>query len=104
MAYCSQVRHRHFSKYYKRFKYEKTDVEYVYRQRQAQLYPFSYSKVREHRLHLWYKNCQRQLSPEKVLKTSEGVTVFAKRALTTGLFYQRYSGLNVFSKKEDNGG
>ena len=57
----------------------------------------------EHRLHLWCKKRQRQLSPKEVLGTPEGVAVFAKWAPATGLFHRRYSGLDVFGEGEDNG-
>ena len=36
-------------------------------------------------------------------RNSDGVAVFAKWAPATGLFYWRYSGLDVFGEREDNG-
>ena len=95
--------HGHFSAYHERFGHEETDAECVCGQRRAQLHPFSCPKAREHRLHLWCKKRQRQLSPEEVLGTPEGVAVFAKWAPATGLFHRRYSGLDVFGEGEDNG-
>ena len=95
--------HGHFSAYHERFGHEETDAECVCGQRRAQLHPFSCPKAREHRLHLWCKKRQRQLSPEEVLGTPEGVAVFAKWAPATGLFHRRYSGLDVFGEGEDDG-
>ncbi len=95
--------HRHFSQYHERFGHEEIVVECVFRQRRAQLHPFSCPKAREHRLHLWCKKRQRQLSPEEVLRTPEGVAVFAKCAPATGLFHRRYNGWDVFGEGEDNG-
>ena len=57
----------------------------------------------EHRLHLWCKKRQRQLSPEEVLGTPEGVAVFAKWAPATELSHRRYNDWDVFGEGEDNG-
>ena len=92
--------HGHFRAYHERFGHEEKDADCVCGQRRAQLNPFSCPKAREHRLHLWR---QRQLSPEEVLGTTEGVAVFAKWAPATGLFHRRYKILDVSGEGEDDG-
>ena len=52
----------------------------------AQLHPFSCPKARPHRGKLLCKKLGRQLSPEEVLGTPEGVKVFAEWSLATKLF------------------
>ena len=52
--------------------------------------PVSCAHARRHTLHLWCNKRQRQLAPDEVLGTSEGVTAFAKWAPATGLFHRRY--------------
>ncbi len=70
----------------------------------SSLQQFSCPNAREHRSHLWCKKRQRQLSPEEVLGSPEGVAVFAKWAPVTGLFHQRrYNGSDVFGEGEDDG-
>ena len=57
-----------------------------------------------HKSHLWCKKRQRQLSPEKVLGSPEGVAVFAQWAPATGLFHRRrHNGSDEFGEGEDDG-
>lgn len=80
--------HGHFSAYHESFEHKDTDTDCVCRQRRARLHPFSCPKAREYRSHLWCKKQQRQLSPEEMLETPEGVAVFAKWVPATGLFHR----------------
>ena len=75
-----------FAAYHERFGHEETDSNCVCGQKRAQLHPFSCAHARKHRLHLWCNKRQRQLAPDEVLGTPEGVTAFAKWAPATGLF------------------
>lgn len=61
---------------------------------------FHFPKVREHRLHLWCKKRQRELSPEEELGTPEGVSVFAKWAPATVLFHRHYNGSDVLAREK----
>ena len=72
-------------------------------QKRGYLNPFSCPKAGEHRLHLWCKKQQKQLSPEELLGTPEGVAVFTKWAPATGSLHRRYSSLDVFGEGEDEG-
>ena len=76
--------HGQFSAYHERFGHEETDTYCVCGQKRAQLHPFSCPKAREHRPHLWCTKRQKQLAPEEVLGTPEGVAIFAKWAPATG--------------------
>ena len=57
-----------------------TDSNCVCGQKRSQLHPFSCAHARKHRQHLWCKKRLRQLTPDEVLGTPEGVTAFAKWA------------------------
>lgn len=41
----------HFNIYHKKFWYKKTDTDYIYGQKRAQLYFFSHSKAKKYRLY-----------------------------------------------------
>ena len=82
--------HGHFSAYHERFGHEGTDSNCLCGQKRSQLHPFSCAYARKHRQHLWCNKRLRQLTPDEVLGTPEGVTAFAKWAPATGLFHRRY--------------
>ena len=82
--------HGHFSAYHERFGHEGTDSNCLCGQKRSQLHPFSCAYARKHRLHLWCNKRLRQLAPDEVLGTPEGVAAFAKWAPATGLFHRRY--------------
>lgn len=84
--------HGHFAAYHERFGHEATDSNCLCGQKRSQLHPFSCTYARKYRLHLRCNKRQRQLAPDEVLGTPEGVTVFAKWAPATGLFNRRYGG------------
>ena len=84
----------------RRFGHEETDTHCVCGQKRAQLHPFSCPKAREYRPHLWCTKRQKQLAPEEVLGTPEGVAIFAKWAPATGLFHRRYRALGTFDEGE----
>lgn len=48
--------------------------------------------------YIWCQKRQRQLAPEEVLGTPEGVAVFAKWAPVTGFLHRRYRVLDTFAK------
>lgn len=54
--------------------------------KRAQLHPFSCPKARPHRVKLLCKTLGRQLLPEEVLGTPEGVKVYAEWSLAAKLF------------------
>ena len=93
--------HGHFSAYHERFGHEETDLHCVCGQKRAQLHPFSCAHAKKHKPHLWCKKLQRQLAPEEVLGTPEGVGAFAKRAPATGLFHRRYRAFGTAGEEED---
>ena len=93
--------HGHFSAYHERFGHEETDIHCVCGQKRAQLHPFSCAHARKHKPHLWCKKLQRQLAPEEVLGTPEGVEAFAKWAPATGLFHRRYRAFGTAGEEED---
>ena len=70
----------HFAVYHERFGHEGTDSNCLCGQKRSQMHPFSCTCARKHRLHLWCNKRQRQLAPDEVLGTPEGVTVCAKWA------------------------
>ena len=82
--------HGHFTSYHERFGHEGTDLNCLCGEKRSQLHPYSCTRARKHRQHLWCDKRQRQLAPEKVIGTPEGVTVFANWAPATGLFNRRY--------------
>lgn len=51
--------------------------------------------------HLWCKKLQRQLAPEEVLGTPEGVATFAKWAPATGQFNWRYRTFGTTGEGEE---
>ena len=82
--------HGHFAAYHERFGHEETDSNCVCGQKRAQLHRLGCAHAMKHRLHLWCDKRQRQLAPDEVLGTPEGVTAFAKWEPATGLFHRRY--------------
>ena len=98
--------HGHFANYHERFGHEEPDIFCVCGSRRSQLHPFACPNARSHRTKLWCKKSKRQLTPEEVLGTPEGVQNFPEWAPATGLFrrikdtgYQKgveYGGLLLF--------
>ena len=82
--------HGHLGVYHERFRHKEIDSNGLCRQKWSQLHLFSCAYTRKHRRHLWCNKRQKRLSLDKILGTLEGVTVFAKWALATGLFHWRY--------------
>lgn len=80
----------HFSAYHERFEHEGTDSNCLCGQKRLRLHPFRCAYTREHRQHLWSIKSLRQLTPDEVLGTPEGVAAFAMWAPATGLFRWRY--------------
>ena len=56
----------------------------------VQLHPFSCPLGRTHRILLKCRRTHRELRPEEVLGSPEGVAVFAQWAPATGVFDRRY--------------
>ena len=83
--------HGHFAAYHERFQYkEETDTNSMCGQKRAQLHPFSYPLERTHRALLECRRTHRELQPEEVLGSLEGIAVFVQWAPATGLFNRRY--------------
>lgn len=77
----------HFAAYHERFQHEEeTDTHCMCGQKRAQLHPFSCPLGRTHRALLKCRRTHRELRPEEVLGSPEGVAVFAQWAPATGLF------------------
>lgn len=88
---AARLGHGHFVAYHERFKHkEEIDIHCTCGQRRAQLHLFSCHFGRMHRALLQCKNTHRELGPEEVLGSREGVIAFAQRAPATGLFKRRY--------------
>ena len=75
-----------FADYHERFGHDEQDLHCQCGQKRAQLHPFSCPKARPHRGKLLCKKLGRQLSPEEVLGTPEGVKVFAEWSPAMKLF------------------
>lgn len=75
--------HGHFANYHERFRHDEPDVLC---KRRAQLHPFSCPIARPHRGKLFCNKLERQLLPNDVLGTPEGVKVFAVWGPATKLF------------------
>ena len=83
--------HGHFAAYHERFQHEEeTDTHCMCGQKRAQLHPFSCPLGRTHSALLKCRRTHRELRPEEVLGSPEGVAVFAQWAPATGLFNRRY--------------
>ena len=83
--------HGHFAAYHERFQHEEeTDTHFIYGQKRAQLHPFSCPLGRAHRALLQCRRTHKELRPEEVLGSPEGVAVFAHWAPATGLFNRCY--------------
>lgn len=78
--------HGHLADYHERFGHDEQDLHCQCGQNCAQLHPFSCPKARPHRGRLLYRKLGRQLSPDEVLGTPEGVEIFAECGLATKLF------------------
>ena len=61
------------------------------------------SHARKHGPHLWCTKLHRQLAPEEVLGTLEGVAAFAKWAPATRLFHRRCEIYGTTGEEEENG-
>ena len=84
-----------------RFKYEEeTELYCICGQRQTQLHPFSWLLGRAHRALLQCNRSHRQLRPEEVLETPEGVAVFAEWAPAIGLFKRCHKGVGRGEEEE----
>ncbi len=87
--------HGHFAAYHKRFQHEEeTDTHCVCGQKRAQLHPFSCLLGRTNRALLMCRRTHRELQPEEVLESPEGVAVFTQWAPATGLFNRRYKNVD----------
>lgn len=95
--------HGNFSAYHEKFGHEETDTHCRCGQKRAQLHPFSCPNARQHRTLLWCKKQRRQVAPEEVLGTSEGVAFFARWAPATGLFHRRHRILDRPGEGETDG-
>ncbi len=81
--------HGHFADYHERFGQEETDLRCECGYRRTQLHPFSCPNARPHRDKIT-SNLGKQLSPDELLGTPEGIKKFSEWALATGLFRQQY--------------
>lgn len=76
--------HGHFADYHERFGHDEADYWCKCGKRRSQLPPFSCSISRPHRAKLFSKAEKRQLNPEEILGTPEGIRIFCRMGTRNG--------------------
>ena len=83
---AARTGHGHFADYHERFGREEVDIRCRCGQERSRLHTFSCPHARSHRAKLFSLVDKRQLIPNKILGTAQGVKISAEWAPKTELF------------------